>query len=87
MSQLVTIDQINARLEATVHKCLARHVFTFENDSFTRKVAKQCQRVFEEFGAGPDVMNVTLLDDNAGVQVYYRLQDYENTIEGKVSSA
>jgi hypothetical protein len=82
----ITIEDLNARLEATVNRCLEKHVFDSLNEDFTRVVAKQCGRIFEEFGASPHVLHCTILDDKTGVQLYYQLSDYENTIVGKVSS-
>lgn len=83
----ITVERLNSRLEATVHRCIEKHVFEELDEEFTRKVARQCKRIFEEFGARPHVLNCTILSDKSGVQVYYQLGDYENVIEGKVSSA
>jgi len=83
----ISVEGLNARLEATVHRCIEKHVFDELDEDFARKVAKQCQRIFEEFGARPHVLNCTILGDKSGVQIYYQLGDYENVIEGKVSSA
>ncbi len=82
----ITIGALNARLEATVHRCLEKHVFDELDDAFTIKVARQCGRIFKEFGAVPHVLHCTILDDKSGVQLYYQLSDYEHTIEGRVSS-
>lgn len=83
----ISVEGLNARLEATVHRCLERNVFKELDEEFMRKVANQCSRIFEEFGARPHVLNCTILSDKSGVQIYYQLGDYENVIEGKVSSA
>ncbi len=82
----ISVEQLNQRLEATVNRCMERHVFDEIDDDLTIKVARQCGRVFKEFGAQPHALHCTILDDKSGVQLYYQLNDYENTIEGKVSS-
>ncbi len=82
----ITIEDLNARLEATINRCLEKHVFDDLDDAFTIIVARQCGRIFKEFGATPHVLHCTILDDKSGVQLYYQLSDYENTIEGRVSS-
>ncbi len=83
----ITIERLNARLKATIRRCLEKHVFDEIDDKFTIIVAKQCGRIFKEFGASPHTLHCTILDDKTGVQLYYQLSDYENTIEAKVTSA
>lgn len=82
----ITITALNSRLEATIRRCIEKYVFDDLDDKFTIIVTKQCGRIFKEFGATPHVLHCTILDDKTGVQLYYQLSDYENTIEAKVTS-
>lgn len=87
MEPLITVEKINERLEATVNRLLEKHLFEALDEEFRCKIAVQANRIFTEFGVGHDILDVTVLEDGQGVRVYYRIDDYENTVEGRVSSA